>query len=567
MEKDKILNEADPIMLSKDQTLGKAPVDIKKMSQDNIEKEKAQKAAEEEAARRAELEKKAEEKIKNIESKLNLHDDSPDDSLQVFFDELVPPSGKADTEAGELVRAMMRIVYRDWNDGDLFYDGYGKETCLPSVQYLCDTFEPSLRMFEDIAENGLEEDEYTEALGDIEYKLMEYLLNNKYLMAEPNEVDSILYDADEDYWTDLAPKYDYDCDVSGELLEKHLDLGDIDWSDVKDCIEGIVEYDLSGDSDAWVDQWALDAFTIKDLSKEDYEILNRSFDKWFFSWVESLADEYGDPYDREEDDDEYEDDEEDIEEALFREGYSIDDAEQYLDQSWDAIDELRADLAGIEGASKDLNIKYLGSDARIALDDCDEVAKDLGEIETDMSVSIDEDLDESLDEEMVSATIDIAIDPESLDSQLRHSIKGSLSYEVISEEGPAGGWPVIKLSGTREDVIDWLKNYYDVEDPEFYLDESLKEGVKDKLNKFKDKLTDYMFDEVEEDELDISEYEEDIIKICHESKNDKEAYDKILDYLMEANDKVLNELSHDKEGRALINNAIDKIIKKAKKSK
>jgi len=46
-----------------------------------------------------------------------------------LFHELVPSMGKADTVAGEIVRATCRIGYRNWNDGDHIGVGYGKETC------------------------------------------------------------------------------------------------------------------------------------------------------------------------------------------------------------------------------------------------------------------------------------------------------------------------------------------------------------------------------------------------------------------------------------------------------
>ena len=103
----------------KESTLTEAPMDVK----DYAAKLKARKA----------------EKSQNPLEKINAQLD-PDmeitDQLQVYFDELVPAQGKADTVAGELVRAMMRILYRDYNDGDLFYEGYGKETCGGSVVYL-----------------------------------------------------------------------------------------------------------------------------------------------------------------------------------------------------------------------------------------------------------------------------------------------------------------------------------------------------------------------------------------------------------------------------------------------
>lgn len=56
--------------------------------------------------------------------------------INALFEELVPPSGKADTVAGEIIRAVSRIGYRNYNDGDHVGVGYGKETCNPAARYL-----------------------------------------------------------------------------------------------------------------------------------------------------------------------------------------------------------------------------------------------------------------------------------------------------------------------------------------------------------------------------------------------------------------------------------------------
>lgn len=58
------------------------------------------------------------------------------DKIGVLFRRLVPTSGKADTVAGEIVRAVNRICYRWYNDGDMIGAGYGKETCNPAARYL-----------------------------------------------------------------------------------------------------------------------------------------------------------------------------------------------------------------------------------------------------------------------------------------------------------------------------------------------------------------------------------------------------------------------------------------------
>ncbi len=53
-----------------------------------------------------------------------------------LFEELVPMSGKADSLAGEIARAVGRIGYRWLNDGDQIGIGYGKETCNPAARFL-----------------------------------------------------------------------------------------------------------------------------------------------------------------------------------------------------------------------------------------------------------------------------------------------------------------------------------------------------------------------------------------------------------------------------------------------
>lgn len=58
------------------------------------------------------------------------------DRVERLFKKLVPNSGSAQTIEGEMIRAINRIWYRYFNDGDYWYRGYGKETALPSVKWL-----------------------------------------------------------------------------------------------------------------------------------------------------------------------------------------------------------------------------------------------------------------------------------------------------------------------------------------------------------------------------------------------------------------------------------------------
>lgn len=64
---------------------------------------------------------------------LNSHNDK---IWKEFEDEFVPDSGMADSVAGEIVRAMDRLLYRWFNDGDMVGVGYGNETCNSSNRFL-----------------------------------------------------------------------------------------------------------------------------------------------------------------------------------------------------------------------------------------------------------------------------------------------------------------------------------------------------------------------------------------------------------------------------------------------
>ena len=59
-----------------------------------------------------------------------------EEKINALFEELVPASGKAATVAGEIIRAISRIGYRNYNDGDHLGVGYGRETCNPAGRYL-----------------------------------------------------------------------------------------------------------------------------------------------------------------------------------------------------------------------------------------------------------------------------------------------------------------------------------------------------------------------------------------------------------------------------------------------
>lgn len=59
-----------------------------------------------------------------------------DQIWESLYDKYVPAMGMAETIGGEILRAMSRILYRFYNDGDMVGVGYGNETCNSSDRYL-----------------------------------------------------------------------------------------------------------------------------------------------------------------------------------------------------------------------------------------------------------------------------------------------------------------------------------------------------------------------------------------------------------------------------------------------
>ena len=120
------------------------------------------------------------------------------DKMHVLFEELVPPSGKCDSLAGEIIRAASRIGYRFFNDGDQLGIGYGKETCNAAGRFLI------RRTNEKIADivSGMfglySEEKYENRLKDLLDAVVEHVEGNPDLRQAETEDMFDYFDKDED---------------------------------------------------------------------------------------------------------------------------------------------------------------------------------------------------------------------------------------------------------------------------------------------------------------------------------------------------------------------------------
>ena len=121
-----------------------------------------------------------------------------EERISKLFDELVPMSGKADSLAGELVRAMSRIGYRFYNDGDQLGIGYGKETCNPAARFLIAKGNHEISDLTVALWEIFSEDAYEKVLDTLEGAVADYIEQNPDLRNQPTEDMWSYMDEEED---------------------------------------------------------------------------------------------------------------------------------------------------------------------------------------------------------------------------------------------------------------------------------------------------------------------------------------------------------------------------------
>ena len=289
--KNKTLLEAD-VKLSRDDLFNPNSISLSGLAKKAVDKENEEKALAELEAKREKAKQSASQVIEDLEESLS-RGDRPSDTLEIIFNAFVPSSGKADTLAGELARAMMKILYRDWNDGDLFYTGYGIESsCGSAAAYLMN--KEWYDDFNDIREQQLENEAYTDALENITSNIIEYILDNPELLIEPNTEDYLQASTKE--LEENQPRYEVELYFSEDLRE----LMDEDWFDIQDAVD-YVENHLSWESvwnDAEVTIWSRydDYVTVNNLTGDgrdrlEYEATGKRQDDLWEELVNTLKEE------------------------------------------------------------------------------------------------------------------------------------------------------------------------------------------------------------------------------------------------------------------------------------
>lgn len=318
-----ILTEAPRIQYSYDDIMDpKEAPSISGMLRKAVEDERAAAEAKAKAERRAQLQRKHAYLINEIKEAQADPDKKPSDVLDVLYEELVPPEGAAETVAGELVRAIMRVIYRCYNDGDKFYEGYGLDTCASSVSYLCDQIDAVHAKVVQIMEQYWkyeDDDKYEEVLEELAKIVIDYIVENPETLDDFNEEDSRDYDMT--WIADEQPKYDFEIYMSDDAA-RLIEEGILNAWDAHEYIEDTLRWDSELDG-IEVDRpfsSSSTTFSVSNLTKDGLERLEdmfRNVESFWSDFVSEHQDEL-DELDREEDeeDEDRDEDEDDIDENL-----------------------------------------------------------------------------------------------------------------------------------------------------------------------------------------------------------------------------------------------------------
>ena len=154
--------------------------------------------------------------------------------INELFGKLVPTMGKCETLGGEILRAVCKIWYRYYNDGDKMREGYGCETVNPPVRFLgcvCDDTEVTPR-FTEAVDDLYNREPYSESDEEYELKIDNLaeaaleLVEVLKLSEVPNSFGDMLeyvdpdedkdpYEEDEDEDDEYGDEYDWDEDEDG----------------------------------------------------------------------------------------------------------------------------------------------------------------------------------------------------------------------------------------------------------------------------------------------------------------------------------------------------------------
>ena len=165
-----------------------------------------------------------------------------EDRNEPLYDKLVPGQGDAETVEGEMLRAINRIIYRYYNDGDEYFTGYGIETAGPAHSFLVNANHPLRSTMKKIFGDGTN---YDQTIKDALVAILDYIESKEGKYTKNTFGDMLDYEPEFEEEDD----YDYDdYDDDEYYQESKISLAESLLDDIKE--EEEPEPEEEGDEEA-----------------------------------------------------------------------------------------------------------------------------------------------------------------------------------------------------------------------------------------------------------------------------------------------------------------------------
>ena len=128
-----------------------------------------------------------------------------EDRNEPLYNKLVAGMGKSETVEGEMLRAINRIAYRYYNDGDEYMTGYGTETAGPAHSFLVNANHPLKSAMIKIFGDGTN---YEQTIKDALDTILDYIESRQGKYTHNNVGD--MFDYEPEFEDDEFEEEDYD---------------------------------------------------------------------------------------------------------------------------------------------------------------------------------------------------------------------------------------------------------------------------------------------------------------------------------------------------------------------
>ena len=135
-----------------------------------------------------------------------------EDRNEPLYNKLVPGQGDAETVEGEMLRAINRIVYRFYNDGDKYFEGYGTETAGPAHSFLVNANHPLKSAMIKLFDEPSGDNSYERMLKDVLDMILDYIESRQGKYTKNTLGGMFDYEPEFEEEEDDEDDYDYDYD-------------------------------------------------------------------------------------------------------------------------------------------------------------------------------------------------------------------------------------------------------------------------------------------------------------------------------------------------------------------